>query len=134
MVNFFLLRVVIFWQIIDELLDVNKHPRKPQYSMASELPLNLFDCEFADDMEWIYEAGKKNHYYERQFLWHSNMTSFIGCMNNAMIKFTIYFTLHMRIVKQIMENISPIIFTRITLTTMENGNFTSCSRGLYQTC
>jgi hypothetical protein len=65
MVNFFLLRVVIFWQIIDELLDVNKHPRKPQYSMASELPLNLFDCEFADDMEWIYEAGKKNHYYER---------------------------------------------------------------------
>ncbi|XP_061162846.1 uncharacterized protein LOC133172055 isoform X2 [Saccostrea echinata] len=43
-------------EIIDELLDVEKNPRKPQYTMASELPLNLFDAEFAADMEWIYEA------------------------------------------------------------------------------
>ncbi|OWF44026.1 tRNA pseudouridine(38/39) synthase [Mizuhopecten yessoensis] len=43
-------------EIIDELLDVEKTPRKPQYTMASELPLVLFDCEFADDVEWIYEA------------------------------------------------------------------------------
>lgn len=25
-----------------------------------ELPLNLFDAEFAADVEWIYEAGKDN--------------------------------------------------------------------------
>ncbi|XP_060066721.1 uncharacterized protein LOC132547004 [Ylistrum balloti] len=43
-------------EIIDELLDVEKTPKKPQYTMASELPLVLFDCEFADDVEWIYEA------------------------------------------------------------------------------
>ncbi|XP_048751243.1 uncharacterized protein LOC125662947 isoform X2 [Ostrea edulis] len=43
-------------EIIDELLDVEKNPRKPQYTMASELPLNLFDAEFAADVEWIYEA------------------------------------------------------------------------------
>ncbi|XP_078335395.1 uncharacterized protein LOC111134441 isoform X4 [Crassostrea virginica] len=43
-------------EIIDELLDIEKQPRKPQYTMASELPLNLFDAEFAADVEWIYEA------------------------------------------------------------------------------
>lgn len=43
-------------EIIDELLDVEKTPKKPQYTMASELPLVLFDCEFSDDVEWIYEA------------------------------------------------------------------------------
>ena len=45
-------------QIVDELLDITKHPCKPQYTMASELPLNLFHCEFSEDIEWIYEAGK----------------------------------------------------------------------------
>jgi hypothetical protein len=34
------------------------------------------------------------------------MTSFIGYMNNAMIKFQIYFTLHMCIVEKIMDSIS----------------------------
>lgn len=43
-------------EIIDDLLDVEKNPRKPQYNMASELPLNLFDAEFAADVEWTYEA------------------------------------------------------------------------------
>ncbi|KAK3588349.1 hypothetical protein CHS0354_040106 [Potamilus streckersoni] len=43
-------------EIIDELLDVDKHARKPQYTMASEIPLVLFDADFGDDMEWIYEA------------------------------------------------------------------------------
>ncbi|KAH9504417.1 tRNA pseudouridine synthase 3 [Bulinus truncatus] len=42
--------------VLDELLDVNKNPRKPQYAMASELPLVLFDCDFGDNLEWIYEA------------------------------------------------------------------------------
>nr|KAG5692069.1 hypothetical protein BaRGS_021501 [Batillaria attramentaria] len=42
--------------ILDDLLNVEKCPRKPQYSMASELPLVLFDCDFGDDLEWVYEA------------------------------------------------------------------------------
>ncbi|KAL5015313.1 hypothetical protein ScPMuIL_009583 [Solemya velum] len=43
-------------EIIEELLDVEKNPRKPQYNMASEVPLVLFDSQFGNDLEWIYEA------------------------------------------------------------------------------
>ncbi|XP_046362072.1 tRNA pseudouridine(38/39) synthase-like [Haliotis cracherodii] len=42
--------------IIDELLNIEQNPRKPQYTMASEIPLVLFDCDFGDDVEWVYEA------------------------------------------------------------------------------
>ncbi|XP_031989427.1 tRNA pseudouridine(38/39) synthase isoform X2 [Corvus moneduloides] len=40
--------------VIDELLDVEKNPRKPQYSMAVEFPLVLYDCEFPD-LQWLYD-------------------------------------------------------------------------------
>ncbi|KAK2147538.1 hypothetical protein LSH36_548g04006 [Paralvinella palmiformis] len=39
-------------EIIDALLDITNNPRKPQYQMASELPLVLFDCQF-EDVDWI---------------------------------------------------------------------------------
>nr|CAD7411027.1 unnamed protein product [Timema poppensis] len=38
--------------VVQELLDVDSHPRKPQYSMASELPLNLFHCEYEQGTQW----------------------------------------------------------------------------------
>lgn len=38
-------------QVISELLDISKNPRKPQYTMASELPLVLYDCQF-EGIEW----------------------------------------------------------------------------------
>ncbi|XP_009680225.2 tRNA pseudouridine(38/39) synthase isoform X1 [Struthio camelus] len=41
-------------EIIDELLDVAKNPRKPQYSMAVEFPLVLYDCEF-ENIQWLYD-------------------------------------------------------------------------------
>ncbi|KAM6045029.1 tRNA pseudouridine(38/39) synthase isoform 2-T2 [Theristicus caerulescens] len=41
-------------EIIDELLDVEKNPRKPQYSMAVEFPLVLHDCEF-ENLQWLYD-------------------------------------------------------------------------------
>uniref|UniRef100_A0A6P7FY38 tRNA pseudouridine(38/39) synthase n=1 Tax=Diabrotica virgifera virgifera TaxID=50390 RepID=A0A6P7FY38_DIAVI len=41
-------------EVIDELLNVAKNPRKPAYSMASEIPLNLFYCEY-DDLDWNYD-------------------------------------------------------------------------------
>ncbi|NXE30348.1 PUS3 synthase, partial [Ardeotis kori] len=41
-------------EIIDELLDVEKNPRKPQYSMAVEFPLVLYDCEF-ENLGWLYD-------------------------------------------------------------------------------
>ncbi|ENN81864.1 hypothetical protein D910_03046 [Dendroctonus ponderosae] len=37
--------------LIPELLDVAKNPRKPDYNMASEIPLNLFFCQY-EDVEW----------------------------------------------------------------------------------
>ncbi|XP_003740926.1 tRNA pseudouridine(38/39) synthase [Galendromus occidentalis] len=39
--------------IVSDLLDVGKNPRKPQYSMASEVALCLYDSEY-DSFEWIY--------------------------------------------------------------------------------
>ncbi|NXT54923.1 PUS3 synthase, partial [Pluvianellus socialis] len=41
-------------EIIDELLDVEKNPRKPQYSMAVEFPLVLYACEFPN-LGWRYD-------------------------------------------------------------------------------
>ncbi|NXN10695.1 PUS3 synthase, partial [Indicator maculatus] len=41
-------------EIIDELLDVEKNPRKPQYSMAVEFPLVLYNCEF-ENLQWLYD-------------------------------------------------------------------------------
>lgn len=39
--------------VIQELLDIDKNPCRPQYSMASEVPLNLFDCQY-DGVDWNY--------------------------------------------------------------------------------
>lgn len=36
--------------IIRELLDIENNTMKPQYSMASEIPLNLFLCNFREDL------------------------------------------------------------------------------------
>ena len=40
--------------VVKKLLDVDSCPRKPQYSLASEIPLNLYDCHF-DDVHWVYD-------------------------------------------------------------------------------
>ncbi|XP_015904921.1 tRNA pseudouridine(38/39) synthase isoform X1 [Parasteatoda tepidariorum] len=40
--------------VIEKLLDVDNFPRKPQYDMASELPLVLYDCSY-DDVNWNYD-------------------------------------------------------------------------------
>ncbi|XP_061870057.1 tRNA pseudouridine(38/39) synthase isoform X2 [Colius striatus] len=41
-------------EVIDQLLDVDRNPCKPQYSMAVEFPLVLYDCEF-ENLQWIYD-------------------------------------------------------------------------------
>lgn len=41
-------------EIIDELLNIQKNPQKPQYSMAVEFPLVLYDCKF-ENTKWIYD-------------------------------------------------------------------------------
>lgn len=44
-------------EILDELFDVKSNPCKPQYTMAHELPLNLYQCSY-DDVHWVYDQGK----------------------------------------------------------------------------
>lgn len=51
-------------EVVKELLDVEKNPRKPQYSLAKDYPLNLFKVEYRDhseegeEGEWIKEDLK----------------------------------------------------------------------------
>ncbi|XP_075740321.1 tRNA pseudouridine(38/39) synthase-like isoform X1 [Rhipicephalus microplus] len=44
-------------QVISELLDVAKNPCKPQYAIASELPLVLYDCQF-EGLEWQQSSAE----------------------------------------------------------------------------
>lgn len=44
-------------EIILELLDIEKCPRKPQYNLAHEIPLNLWYCEY-DTMEWYIDKDE----------------------------------------------------------------------------
>ncbi|XP_075988758.1 tRNA pseudouridine(38/39) synthase [Anticarsia gemmatalis] len=41
--------------VIAELLDVENNPRKPQYNMALDVPLNLFHCSYDLNNTWIYD-------------------------------------------------------------------------------
>ncbi|KAJ8364586.1 hypothetical protein SKAU_G00134170 [Synaphobranchus kaupii] len=41
-------------ELIDQLLDVQNNPRKPQYSMAVDYPLVLYDCYF-EGLQWQSE-------------------------------------------------------------------------------
>lgn len=53
--------------IVADLLDITKNPRKPQYEMASDAPLVLWDCVFPDEssgsredaLEWIYAGDSR---------------------------------------------------------------------------
>ncbi|KAL7309590.1 pseudouridine synthase deg1 [Mucor circinelloides] len=46
-------------EIVRELLDINVFPARPEYPMASDLPLLLYDCEF-ENIHWIY-ANQDKH-------------------------------------------------------------------------
>ncbi|KAL3504607.1 hypothetical protein ACH5RR_034448 [Cinchona calisaya] len=49
--------------VVDLLLDIEKTPRKPQYTMASEIPLVLQSCEF-EDLRFICPSGAKQALHE----------------------------------------------------------------------
>lgn len=47
--------------IMQQLLDIDANPRKPQYSLASEVPLNLFHCQYPfDDASWLLDTETLN--------------------------------------------------------------------------
>ena len=43
--------------IIDHLLDIKKYSSKPQYTISSEHPLVLFDCQY-EGIDWVYDRGE----------------------------------------------------------------------------
>lgn len=47
-----------YFQVIDTLLDTKKTPRKPQYLLASEIPLVLRTCEF-ENVNFICSSGNE---------------------------------------------------------------------------
>lgn len=59
-------------EIITELLDVEKTPRRPIYEMAHDIPLVLYDCEFPA-MEWksFKSTDSLRRLKDQQFnVWH----------------------------------------------------------------
>ncbi|KAK9471687.1 pseudouridine synthase [Dipodascopsis tothii] len=44
--------------LVDALFDITANPCKPVYTMASEIPLVLWDCQFDDDVVWksVYDS------------------------------------------------------------------------------
>lgn len=41
-------------EVIQELLNIEHCPKKPQYNLAHEIPLNLFHCEFETN-DWFID-------------------------------------------------------------------------------
>lgn len=46
-------------QVIDALLDIERIPRKPQYTMAPEIPLVLESCEF-ENLKFTCPSGNES--------------------------------------------------------------------------
>ncbi|KAF9200962.1 tRNA pseudouridine synthase 3 [Haplosporangium sp. Z 27] len=42
-------------EVIDQMMDLKQCPAKPNYDMASDLPLVLYDCHF-ENLEWQYQT------------------------------------------------------------------------------
>lgn len=54
-----------------ELLDVERNPRKPQYSLARDFPLNLFRVEYRDHSE----EGKEGEWIKEELKWRHDTDS-----------------------------------------------------------
>ncbi len=68
--------------IVDELLDVAKHPMRPQYTMASEIPLVLYNCQFAD-INWVYPNDSNEQlvsHFQQMWTNHATRASVISVM------------------------------------------------------
>lgn len=43
--------------VVSDLLDIEAHPRRPQYPMASEIPLSLSSCDYENnELDWNYDS------------------------------------------------------------------------------
>ena len=80
-------------QIISELLDVEKHPNKPQYCMSADFPLVLFDCSYSesDINQWVYDSKALEQLIRHlQNLWTKQVIkteiiqSMVSCLTNEL--------------------------------------------------
>ena len=88
--------------VVKDLLDVEQNPCKPQYSMASDVPLNLYDCQFneksgesngeetmggeSDLSDWIYkEEDLRRTISDLQGLWMKHSVKYVEDSNVAAI-------------------------------------------------
>lgn len=56
--------------VVAQLLDVSRTPRKPNYCMADEVPLVLWDCKYPDGMlSWVYPDGSSGQHSTTDRLW-----------------------------------------------------------------
>ncbi|TSL82594.1 tRNA pseudouridine(38/39) synthase [Bagarius yarrelli] len=69
--------------IINQLLDVENNPRKPQYSMAVDYPLVLYECSF-NGLSWISEPEEESHLLS-SLLQHWTQTAVKAQVVHAMI-------------------------------------------------
>ncbi|KAF8475685.1 pseudouridine synthase [Kalaharituber pfeilii] len=59
--------------LIKALLDTEKHPRKPQYEIADDKALVLWDCYYPNEkLQWVYgEIAEKDSLYDTAWMgWH----------------------------------------------------------------
>lgn len=71
--------------LINDLLNIDLFPQKPQYALASELPLVLYDCCFerVSSQDWIYDseaiADAVDH-LQSQYVQYTTKSAIIACM------------------------------------------------------
>ena len=77
--------------VIDWMLDVTQCPRRPQYNMASEISLVLYDCYY-EKLSWKHEPGILEALlrdFQTQWTTHaikaSMLTSLIGRLDDAAV-------------------------------------------------
>jgi tRNA pseudouridine38/39 synthase len=73
--------------VITQLLDVEKVPAKPEFPMASDLPLVLYDCKFSN-LDWTYTSNADRYqpfppslrtYQQFGSIWTEQMVRAITC-------------------------------------------------------
>ncbi|KAL3317474.1 tRNA pseudouridine synthase 3 [Cichlidogyrus casuarinus] len=74
-------------QLIQDLLDINKYPSRPQYKMASDFPLVFCDTEF-NDLEWKISKDalegliRSYHRYTTELgIKHETVRNFLAAVN-----------------------------------------------------
>ncbi|ORY98598.1 pseudouridine synthase [Syncephalastrum racemosum] len=65
-------------EVVSELLDVSKVESRPDYPMASELPLLLYECEF-EGLNWSPSPNESRVFDHWRSMWADNMTRSLLC-------------------------------------------------------